>query len=184
MTQIFDVLENDSKELRIFLDENNLEEAQRIKEMEYKEITMNMGTEQLHLLDSFELSRRSGPLTDSALFRPITIFTYANHCEGKGAGFGAGLILNRIGQSVINQGEDGVLKATDVKLSMKYCKKCSKTSPIINNIFQLFHDDTQIKIIGNHDLNPQLEKLAEGMTSKISKLNSTKKKEIMKLFGI
>lgn len=191
-TQIFDISESDSKDIRIFLDEKSIENAKKAIKMSYSKITKNMGTEQLrqvrknfHLLDTYELSRRSGPLTDSTSFRPITIFTYANHCNDNGAGFGAGLLFNRVGQSVILQKENAALEMKDVKLALQHCKNSREVLPIVNTIHALFEPGTQkIPIIGNFDLNSSLESLSEIVTRKIVKLNVTRKKEVMKLFGI
>ncbi|ORZ09031.1 hypothetical protein BCR41DRAFT_358761 [Lobosporangium transversale] len=190
ITQNFNISESESKYIRIFLDKERLQQVEKMENLTCEKITRQMGTEQLrqvrtkfHLMDTYQLSRRSGPLTDSTLFQPITVFTFANHSNVKGSSFAAGIILNGVGKSVIVDGECAVLRLDDVKRALPHCKPSSEVLRLIQSIHALFTPGVQsIPIIENSELNTVLESLATFLTQKLPKANMTKVKEIKKLF--
>jgi hypothetical protein len=156
------------------------------------DITKNMGVEYLRQvrtkfdqIDTFDLSRCSGPLAESILYQPYTVFTIANHGNHKGGAFAAGFIFNKIGESVILRTKKAKLFREDVENALALCQSSKSRVYMdpLKNILNLFgENEKKIKVLGNSALNKQLEELAKSLSSRISQANERAAQEIQKLF--
>ncbi|KAG0195914.1 hypothetical protein BGX28_000388 [Mortierella sp. GBA30] len=187
----FEILEQDSRHIRIFVDSERVKAARKMVNQSLEEVNNNMGVEHLRQLrtkfdqlDTYDLSRCSGPLTASPLYQPYTLFTVANFGTGQGAAFAGAYIFNKIGQAVIIRGEKATLFETDVKGCIKMCQSSQEFQIPFKTIHDLFLDDKKdIKILGNVALNKQLELLAQSLSRRISEANKKVTVEIQNLFA-
>ncbi|KAF9406148.1 hypothetical protein BGZ76_006408, partial [Entomortierella beljakovae] len=122
-----------------------------MKEPTLSKVTENMGTDRLcqirtkfDQLDTYELCRYSGPLTNTSLHQPVTIFTFANQTNAQSSGLSAGYIFNRIGRSVIIDGENAVLTRKNITKALKSCKANGVIYDSITNIQKLFGANDEI----------------------------------------
>ncbi|KAF9154223.1 hypothetical protein BGX21_004183 [Mortierella sp. AD011] len=169
----------ESKNIRIFLDAECIKIAKRMLRKSVSEITENMGVENLRQIrtkfdiqDTFNQFRCSGPLTNSILYRPNTVFTLANFGNGEKAQNAAGFILNKVGISMINGGESSALPKDVVLHCKEICSPNSLYFDLICEIEGLYsEDDRTIPIIGNKALDKILTNLAESLSRKITEAN-------------
>ncbi|KAF9420468.1 hypothetical protein BGZ76_004083 [Entomortierella beljakovae] len=132
-----------------------------MKKIKVRMITKNFGIDNLrqtrskfNILDTYHLTRQSGPLTTTHQFRPFII-----RYKGK-----AKLHL------------DGVTLREDLW-------KSSKTySTLMQNILDLFEDNNEISVIGNKKLDAELTALADGLVSAVSAANRAVETELKTLF--
>lgn len=186
----YEILERDSHNIRIFVDTEHAKAARRMVKKSLLEVTKNMGVEHLRQvrtkfdqLDTYDLSRCSGPLTASTLYQPYTVFTIANSGNGQGATFAAGYIFNKIGQAVIIHGEKAVVFKKDVKYGLNLCQSCQEFLIPFEAIHNLFAaDEQETFVLGNMALNKQLEILAQSLSRRISEANKKVTAEIQQLF--
>ncbi|KAF9428178.1 hypothetical protein BGZ76_002027 [Entomortierella beljakovae] len=190
ITDIFKTSSQNSKNIKVYLDEGRVSEVQKMKEMTTSKVTENMGTDRLRQirtkfneLNSYELCRFSGPLTNTSLYQPITVFTYSNHTNVQSSGFAAaGSIFYSIGKSVIINGDNAVIFRKDVGIALQNCKGKGQVYDVICDILEVFDENEEIKIIGNMKLNTELERMADLLSSKITNSNKTVALELRKLF--
>ncbi|KAF9350203.1 hypothetical protein BGX26_011576 [Mortierella sp. AD094] len=187
----FEILEQDSHNIRIYVDSEQRKASCKISESSYSEATRNLSIGNLRQirtkfdqLDSYNLTRCSGPLTKGLLYQPYTVFTIANSGNDSCAGFAAGHLFNRIGKAVITQGTKAVLTREDVEYELSMFNPGQEAFKPFNNIQKLFGaEKDKISIIGNSALNAQLEELAKLLSKKISDANQiTIAAELRKLF--
>ncbi|KAF9578001.1 hypothetical protein BGW38_006451 [Lunasporangiospora selenospora] len=187
-TVVIEIAKNDTSNWRIFLDNERVKQARKIAKKSIIKTTRDMGIWQLrqlrskfHLLDTYDFSRFSGPLTATPLLRPCTIFTVANFGNISGARYAAAEMFNKIGKAIICRGKNAVVEREDVSRWLEECSLSREWVVPFQTILNLFKTEDSIGIIGNSDLNKQLEIIAELLMSKINDANKIIVAEIEKL---
>ncbi|KAF9997555.1 hypothetical protein BGZ65_006870 [Modicella reniformis] len=187
-TVVIEINDNDSSKWRIFLDNERADQAMKIAKKPVDKVTRDMSIWQLrqvrskfHMLDTYDFCRFSGPLTARSLLRPCTIFTVANFGNINGARYAAAEMLNKIGKAVIRQGKEATVAREDVRRWLEECNLSGEWVAPFQMILSLFKKKDSIRIIGNADLNGQLEVIAELLSSKINDANKVIVAEIEKL---
>ncbi|ORY91812.1 hypothetical protein BCR41DRAFT_403493, partial [Lobosporangium transversale] len=159
-THIFIISEKDSSKIRIFFDSERVKLCKEMKKSLCR-VTRNMGVECLRQIrtkfdrfNTYDLSRCSGPMTNSILYQPYTIFTIANSGGGRGRAFGAGFLFNKIGQAVIINKEKAKLARSVIRVSLEQCTSNQDFRTSLEAIQALFSDSVdEITVIGNAELN-------------------------------
>ncbi|KAK3813235.1 MAG: hypothetical protein J3Q66DRAFT_285802 [Benniella sp.] len=115
-------------------------------------------------INTYDLSRCSGPITNSILYQPLET------TDAQGGVFAAGPIFNKICQSVILHAKKARLYQ-DVKNALEMCQssKSQEFESLLKNILELFGPNKKMKIIGNSPLNEQLEPMVDAVTKRIGK---------------
>ncbi|ORY88364.1 hypothetical protein BCR41DRAFT_316018 [Lobosporangium transversale] len=178
-TRNFVIPEKESPKIRIFIDSERIRQCKRLMKGSPSKATFNKDVECLRQvrtkfdrLDTFDLSRCSGPMTNSILYQPYTIFTIVNSGSGRGGAFAAGFIFHQVGQAVIKKKKKAVLTRSDVLFSLTHCSSSQDFRAPLEAILGLFSESQKkISVIGNAELNVQLQKLAASLSSKISEEN-------------
>ncbi|KAF9414062.1 hypothetical protein BGZ76_004940 [Entomortierella beljakovae] len=85
-------------------------------------------------------------------------------------------------QSVIRYKGKAKLQLVDVTLREDLWKSSKTYSTPMQNILDLFEDDSEISVIGNKKLDAELTALADGLVSAVSAANSTVETELKNLF--
>jgi hypothetical protein len=190
-TSNFVINEQDSPNMRIFLDSKCVKKARKIAGKPLEEVLEKLGVDQLRQLrskfdhlDTFNLWRCSGPLTATTLHRPYRVYTISSFGHGKGGAFAAGEIFSKIGKAVILKGKTGVLCRDDVQHAIQICGSSQDYLRPLQAILHLFNEDKEILIVGNSNLNTELEKMAKSLSSRISQGNKSIAIKIEKVFGL
>ncbi|KAG0205089.1 hypothetical protein BGX31_003032 [Mortierella sp. GBA43] len=158
-------------------------------------IVKNMGLHSLrqlrskfHNLTTYTRSRFSGPLTAAFKVRPFTVFTVESFGNDWGATHANAILLQKIAEAVLLNGPSAVLSRDDVSeaLSMaKNTKLAVKQQKTLEDIMRLFdNNETDIKIIGNRELNDSLEIIADCLSGRITEANVQVNLELQTLFRL
>ncbi|KAG0221238.1 hypothetical protein BGW41_007065, partial [Actinomortierella wolfii] len=165
-TGIFQLVEeNDIKGTRIYLDKESLDlgldlcrdrRAYRITNAHFHYQLRQLKTK-FHDPSSYLLCRATGPLTKAHTLQPCTIFMVCNHTQ-TGDGHQASKLFHKIGMSVLQSGGDATLEFATVQECIERCTSNSKgISAVLRSIGELFDDAPSILILGNTELNRNLE---------------------------
>jgi len=187
----FEILEAEVHNIRIFLDSEQVEAAKEMIGKPISEITENMGIEcmrqiksKFDKLDTYDLSRCSGPLTATFLHRPHTIFTVGDQGKNEGPSHGARRVFFKIGEAVLLHHDNAELCLDEVKKNMQMCQTAKDICVPFNAIAKLFGSKTKITIIGNAGLDEQLTKLSSAMSKPIREANKKVVVQLQALFGV
>jgi hypothetical protein len=111
------------------------------------EITGNMGVEHMRQLrskfdqlDTYNLSRRSVPLTATSLHRPYTIFIMGEQRKKEGLSYGTGRLLFAISEAVLFLGDKAKLCLDEVYqgLSKKDLEMCLSAQDFLHQSVPLW----------------------------------------------
>ncbi|KAF9344954.1 hypothetical protein BGX34_005185 [Mortierella sp. NVP85] len=188
----FEIHESQVQHIRIFLDSEQAETASTMVGKSVSEITKNKGIESLRQLktkfselDTYDLSRFSGPLTATIQCLPYTVFTFTDYGNGTGAAYGAGRLFYTIGKAVILHGDEARLSRKEVTRDLEMCRGSKEFLAPFEKIALLFREEQEIAIIGNEALSAGLKDLAELLSRKVADANTKEiKQQIQALFGL
>ncbi|KAF9345189.1 hypothetical protein BGX34_004965, partial [Mortierella sp. NVP85] len=174
----FEIPESEVKHIRIFLDCEQAKTAKNMIGKSVLEITRNKGMESLRQLktkfdelDTYDLSRFSGPLTALDQYRPYSVFTIVNHGNGTGAAYGAGRLFYEIGKAVILRGDEARLTRKEVMGDLELCRTSRDYFTPLQEVANLFGEHAEINITRNAALGEELKKLAVPLSRKVSDAN-------------
>ncbi|KAF9195850.1 hypothetical protein BGZ49_002953, partial [Haplosporangium sp. Z 27] len=185
----FEILENELKFIRIFVDRERITEGEEMAQKTKQAACKDFGIEHLRQIRSkfdientFQLLRRSGPLTDRQQFRPQTIFTLAKLAARESGCSAASRIFYKVANAVLKDGRKAILELEDIEEVLH--KHQSEKSVPVGKILELLSSDesSKIRIVGNEDLNDELVVLAKSLSSKISTVNQNTVTELRTLF--
>jgi hypothetical protein len=120
---------------------------------------------------TYTLCRSSSAFVDDHTAQPLTIFTYANLDDGNNKTESDGkicsLLFKMLALQVIKHQDDAVITIKSITKLQSSTKEDKKVWKILENIVNLFDEDTSngedgtLKIIGNRELDHHLKELAD-----------------------
>ncbi|KAG9319151.1 hypothetical protein KVV02_000725 [Mortierella alpina] len=173
---------DDSKAVKIFLDLESVESAfdlARNKDawtVSRRNILCQLRQlrSKFHDASTYFLCRASGYTTRHHVSQPYSVFTLINFDQSRpGSGAAAGSIFKTIAIRIIKEGENAKLYLSTLKECRGQCGD-TKIASILDAMIGLFSPETDsIPIIGNCQLNTQLEILAGHMSSFLATANKS-----------
>ncbi|KAF9085305.1 hypothetical protein BGX27_003504, partial [Mortierella sp. AM989] len=173
---------DNSKAVRIFLDRESVESAFELGRdkdawtVSRRNILCQLRQlrSKFHDASTYFLCRASGYLTRHHVSQPYSVFTLINFDQSRpGSGAAAGSIFKAIAISVIKEGVNAKLYLSTMKECRGQCGD-TKIASTLYAIIGLFSPEIDaILIIGNHQLNTELEILATHMSSYIATANKS-----------
>jgi hypothetical protein len=129
----------------INLDNERVKQAMKIVK---KPVDKNHNKRWFHVLDVYNLSRSSSPLTETSIQRPSTVFTAVTY-RNVGGAHSAAETFKTIGKDIICKGKDITVALKDVQRCVKECNKSTKWVAPFQNILKVFKKKDSIRINGN-----------------------------------
>ncbi|CEG84520.1 hypothetical protein RMATCC62417_18311 [Rhizopus microsporus] len=180
-----------TKGTQIFVQQSNLEHfnsdfSQRLLYPFDQYAQLRQLRSKFHQLSTYLCCRSSSKFTNELRARPLTIWTLADH-DHHGSGDSDGRLASRLFRSIASSvWEKGDQAAIDLRLVQELKVKCTpngKIRCIMGEIEQLFSNELPtIPVIGNNDLNQQLQKLAPLLSPEIVKGNNSISRVIHDIF--
>ncbi|GAA5802317.1 hypothetical protein HPULCUR_007781 [Helicostylum pulchrum] len=187
VTTNFQLTESDSLSTVLYLDEESVEKANNLAKNINAASTSNCNIiNQIRQLNtkfdsasSYYLCRASGPITKSHQYFPYSIYTLYDFDRGRNP---ASKLFSKIALSVLKEGNKAYLDKSLVNECVS--NTTGRAKSLLLGAYNVYKDgEEQIKIIGNRELNEQLEKLSSWLHPYIITANESAEASIINSFN-